>query len=103
MRPCCIPAQPISSPPLSHDTRTRTLTQRGELDNGHRGQCMRYCELLLRANPGRHRALCVLTNCESMEVYSAQRVEGVIQYLRSSPVRLATGASCTQGWPGAQV
>ena len=80
--------------------------QRGELDNCHRGQCMRYCELMLHGNPGRNRALCVLTNCESMEVYCAHREPGRIQYTRSSPVQLTSGDAqvgcCTRGWPGVQ-
>lgn len=93
----------LNSLPTYIRTLTRTHAQRGELDNGHRGQSMRYCELMLHANPGRHRAMCVLTNCESMEVYCAHRSQGGIRYTRSSPVQLSTGASCcTQGWHGLQ-
>mmetsp|Transcript_12373 Transcript_12373/g.30378 ORF Transcript_12373/g.30378 Transcript_12373/m.30378 type:complete len:591 (-) Transcript_12373:305-2077(-) len=72
--------------------------QRGELDNRHRGKSLRYCELLMRVNPTRGRALCALTNCESMEVYMAQRElgseDGVIRHKRSGPVRMCSG----HGW-----
>ena len=66
--------------------------QKGDLDNKHRGKAVKYCELLLAANPLRPFALCVLTNTVELEVYKATRstaMEGPYQVERSSVVTMA--------------
>ena len=66
--------------------------QKGDLDNKHRGKVLKYCELLLAANPSRPFVLCVLTNTVDLEVYKVTRsteMEGPNHAERSSVVTMA--------------
>lgn len=68
-----------------------TRLQKGDLDNKHRGKALKYCELLLAANPYRTFVLCVLTNTVDLELYEVTRptaMEGQNRAERSSVVTM---------------
>lgn len=60
-------------PPECEVYLTPVHLQKGDLNNKHRGKSVKYCELILAANPCRPFVLCVLTNTVDLEVYKVTR------------------------------
>ncbi len=70
-----------------------SCAQKGSMDNLHRGKALYYNERLLNANTARSHALCMVSNCESIETYVTVRKPADFEHFCSSSVQLIAG------WP----
>eukprot|EP00611_Tribonema_gayanum_P021477 TRINITY_DN413_c0_g1_i7.p1 TRINITY_DN413_c0_g1~~TRINITY_DN413_c0_g1_i7.p1 ORF type:complete len:551 (+),score=110.07 TRINITY_DN413_c0_g1_i7:60-1712(+) len=66
--------------------------QRRKLDQTHRGKALVYIEKLMKANPRRTHAMCLLTDLNSFEVYKASRGSDLgLKFYRCPAVELTAG------------